>query len=178
MAFHNETDKIKDKIAKYLGEYPMDIGCGDTKVSENAFGIDGRAFPHVDFVIDGLYGLPEKLKLKHMVGNMTSVFSSHCVEHLPDMYRAIKEWGEFIQYGGYLILYLPHGAAYKNMDNPEHFHDTHYEQFLFWFKQTWCGGAKNYKGEQYAPAVYELIEHGLDIGEDRYSFFLVAKKLW
>jgi predicted SAM-dependent methyltransferase len=176
MAFHNETDKIKDKIAKYLGDSPMDIGCGNTKVAENAFAIDGREFPHVDFVVDGLYGLPDKLPTH--IKTHSSLFVSHVLEHLPDMYRAIDEWGEFIKKDAYLIIQLPEGSIYANVENKEHFHDTMYEQFLFWFRRTWCGEALNYKGEQYAPAVYELIEHGLDIGEDRYSFFLVAKKLW
>lgn len=168
-----EEVKIKPTIEKYLVGEILDIGCGDSPITEDAFGIDGRDFPCVKFRTDSLYNLPVQLDGKQF----DVVFSSHVAEHLPDMYRTINEWGMLVKPGGYFILYLPDGRYYNNYENPEHFHDTTYEQFVFWFKQTFCGGAKNFKGEQYAPAKFELIEHGLDVGKDRYSFYIVAKKL-
>lgn len=36
------------------------------------------------------------------------VFSSHCLEHLPDYVDALIYWREKIKPGGWLFLYLPH----------------------------------------------------------------------
>lgn len=170
-----EEIKIKPVIEKYLTGSILDIGCGDSKITPEAYGIDGRNLPGVDFVVDGLYNL--FIPLRHLENRFDCVFSSHCLEHLPDSFRAIKEWSFFCNNGGYFILYLPDGRYYNNYENPEHFHNTEYESFIFWFKQTFCGGAKNFKGEQYAKPIFELLESGMDIGENKYSFYLVAKKL-
>lgn len=35
------------------------------------------------------------------------VFSSHCLEHIPDYYAALQEWIRIIKPGGVLFLYLP-----------------------------------------------------------------------
>lgn len=171
-----EEIKIKPVIEKYLLGFICDIGSGDSKITPEAFGIDGRDLPGVDFVTNGLYDLPEKTILCHYKFDV--VFSSHCLEHLPDSYRAVKEWSQLCKQGGYFILYLPDGDFYDNKENPEHFHDTKYESFLMWFKRAFCGEAKNFMGEQYAPPMFELIESGQDVTEpNHYSFYIVAKKL-
>lgn len=170
-----EALKIKDKIQKYLVGRIADIGCGDECITENAYGIDGRDFPCVSLLTDSLYGLADKLP--PMLSKFETVFSSHVAEHLPDMYKTVNEWGSIVEQGGHLILYLPCGSRYDNFENKEHCHDTRYEQFMLWFKRVFCGEALNFKGEQLLPPVFELIEDGTDYGENRYSFFLVAKKL-
>ena len=173
-----EEIKIKPIIEKYLVGDICDIGCGDSKITTQAFGIDGRDLPGVNFVTDGLYNLKNKLQWKGHPTEFSTVFSSHCAEHLPDMYKTIDEWSALVKKGGYFILYLPDGDYYDNKENSEHFWDTKYEPFLMWFKRAFCGEAKNYKGEQYAPPVFELIESGQDVKEENhYSFYLVAKKL-
>ena len=35
------------------------------------------------------------------------VFSSHCLEHIPDYYAALIEWVRILKSGGILFLYLP-----------------------------------------------------------------------
>ena len=37
------------------------------------------------------------------------VVSSHCLEHLPNTLRTLKEWKRVLKEGGYLVLILPHG---------------------------------------------------------------------
>lgn len=171
-----EAVKIKPIIEKYLIGDIVDIGCGDSPIMDTAFGIDGRDFPCVNFITDTLYDLPSKLPDK--VGIFSSCISSHVAEHLPDLYRAVKEWAEFCKQGGYFILYLPDGDYYNNKENPEHFHDTKYEPFLMWFTRSFCGEGRNFKGEQYAQPIFELIESGQDVKEENhYSFYIVAKKL-
>lgn len=57
------------------------------------------------------------------------VFSSHCLEHLPDPVRAIEHWRERLRPGGCLFLYLPHPAMrYWNPQNcRKHLHLFHPE---------------------------------------------------
>lgn len=170
-----EIHKILPIIEKYLDGKVMDIGCGDQTVIDGAFGVDGREFPCVSFRTNTLYGLPGKLIDK--IEYFDTLVSSHTLEHLPDIYCAIKEWSAFIKNGGYLILYLPDGDYYNNKENLEHFHDTKYDSFLFFFKRAFCGEAKTFTGEFYSKPIYELVDSGKDIGEDRYSFYVIAKKI-
>src|SRR5947209_9541505 len=37
------------------------------------------------------------------------VFSSHCLEHVPNTIRTLMEWGRILRPGGALVLILPHG---------------------------------------------------------------------
>ena len=170
-----EIHKILDRINKYLSGNIADIGCGEGTVIPGAYGIDGRDFPCVSYRTDNLYGLPAQLPDK--LESFDCVVSSHTLEHLPDSYRAIFEWRCFCKKGGYFILYLPDGKYYDNFENQEHFHDFTYSQFVFWFKRAFCGEAKNFKGQQYSEALFELIESGVDYGENRYSFYIVAKRI-
>jgi len=36
------------------------------------------------------------------------IFSSHCLEHVPDYVKALETWLEALRPGGHLFLYLPH----------------------------------------------------------------------
>ena len=170
-----ESHKIKDKINQYLKGNIIEIGCGDATIIDGVFGIDGRDFPCVGYLTNNLYNLPKQIPDK--LNSFDCCFSSHVLEHLPDSYRCIYEWSQFLKINGYFILYLPDGEHYDNYENREHFHDTTHKQFVFWFKRAFCGEALNFKGEQYELPKFELIEDGKDIGDNRYSFYLVAKKI-
>ena len=41
-------------------------------------------------------------------GEYDYIFSSHCLEHLPNPVRAIEHWKSRLKHGGVLFLYLPH----------------------------------------------------------------------
>lgn len=170
----SESTKIIEKIDKYLVGEIVEIGCGDTPVKDGVFGIDGRNFPCVTKQTSNLYDLD--IQFPELVGTFDCCFSSHVLEHLPDHFRAILEWSKLLKEGGYFILYLPDGNYYPNKKNPEHFHDTKYEDFIFWFRRTFCGEALNFTGHPYFKPYFQLIESGQDIGENRYSFYLVSKK--
>jgi hypothetical protein len=71
---------------------------------------------------------------------------------------------------------MPQKDAYKSEDNPEHLFNWSYDDFMFFFRRNFCGEGKNYKGEN-LRTLFEVIESGVDIGQDRYSFYIVAKKV-
>lgn len=161
-AFPSETAKIRSKIQKYLTGEIIDIGCGQDIVKPGAFGIDARPFPHTSFVTHTLYGLPQMLPEK--AGRADVVFSSHTLEHIPDDHLAIREWAHFLKVGGHLILYLPDTRYYDDVWNAEHIHSYIYEVFIRWFQMSF-----NF---------LRLVEHGPDVGPDRYAFYLVAQKIY
>jgi predicted SAM-dependent methyltransferase len=167
----SETSKIREKVSKYLNGVIFDIGCGDDKITPDAIGIDGRSVFEGGFVQDGLVNFPEHLK-----GTVDVVYSSHVLEHMQDDYATLLAWAELLKKEGKIILYLPDGRYYNNYENPEHMRDYQYEQFMFFFKQSLCGQGKNFKGE-FLPKIFEVLEEGQDLGKDRYSFYLVAKKV-
>jgi SAM-dependent methyltransferase len=52
------------------------------------------------------------------------VYSSHCLEHLPDWVTALDYWTENLKPGGVLFLYLPHYAQeyWRPWNNRKHIH--------------------------------------------------------
>lgn len=177
MAYYSETDKIREILnPKYLEGKVIDVGCGTHKIKPDAIGIDGRAVDGVNILLldnNEIYSL--SLNYPHLK-EADCLFSSHCLEHLLSDYDALNDWSKLIKKGGYLVLYLPSGLHYDNKSNEEHFRDYTYENFMFFFKRAFCGEAHDYEGNYYPP-IYRVVESGLDVGEDKYSFYLVAQKL-
>jgi SAM-dependent methyltransferase len=52
------------------------------------------------------------------------IFSSHCLEHLPNWVEALDYWLTFIKPGGNLFLYLPHydQEYWRPWNNRKHIH--------------------------------------------------------
>lgn len=161
----SETDKIRPRIAKYLNGRIMDIGCGNDKVTPRAFGVEYRDLPGVDFQPDNyedIYRLA--WVLPEQVGAYDVVYSSHCLEHIPNDLAAIESWVKMLRIDGVLILYLPDDRYYReNITNTEHFHAYVWEIFERRFKA--------YFGDR-----LPIIETNLHVGHDRYSFYVVAQK--
>lgn len=79
------------------------------------------AFPGaqpIDLLFDDeweAYNLPKKVNY---------IYSSHCLEHLPDWVKALDYWTENILSGGTLFLYLPHynQEYWRPWNNRKHLH--------------------------------------------------------
>jgi SAM-dependent methyltransferase len=52
------------------------------------------------------------------------IYSSHCLEHLPDWITALDYWTEKLKVGGILFLYLPHynQEYWRPWNNRKHLH--------------------------------------------------------
>lgn len=172
MAYSSESAKVRDmpNVMKYVVGKVADMGCGPDKITPDAVGFDGRNLDGVDIVDDDLINIPKN--------DLTydTVFSSHFLEHLPDQYGAVSSWHQRLKRGGHLVLYLPDGRHYDNKENLEHMVDMRYDDFMFWFKRSFCGEGKDFRGN-YLNKMFELVDSGMDVGEDRYSFYVIARKV-
>lgn len=170
MPYHSETAKVQDRPEwmKYITGRVVDIGAGDAKIVPDAYCLDGRD-RNGNTVRHDLY-------LNAEDGMFDTIFSSHFLEHVPTPYEYLYNWYNHLNKGGYLFLYMPQKGAYNSHENPEHCLDWSYDDFMFFFKRNFCGEGKDYKGNNY-PKMFEIVDSGLDVGEDRYSFYLIAKSV-
>lgn len=157
--YYSESQKIYPKIEKYLKGLIVDIGCNQHKVVSHAIGIDHVSYPGVDYTTSDLDHLSEGV-LKHLAGNCDVVYSSHCLEHFQADVAAVMDWLKLLREGGLLILYLPDDRYYNNDSNPEHVQRYTHEKFVQFMKSLQV----------------EVVESGLDVGYDKYSFFIVVRK--
>jgi ubiquinone/menaquinone biosynthesis C-methylase UbiE len=49
--------------------------------------------------------------IKEHNDSLDFVFSSHCLEHLKNWEKALKEWHRVLKSGGIIFLYLPHSSC-------------------------------------------------------------------
>ena len=66
------------------------------------------------------------------------IFSSHCLEHLPDWVGALNYWNEVLSPGGVLFLYLPHKTQeyWHPWNNRKHYHLFDFECMDLYFKNN------------------------------------------
>ncbi len=164
----HESEKVKWELVPYTRGRGLDIGCGpykpfghfrgiDNNKDEAMFGIRATA---ADWII------PDACDLSDFASaTQDFVFSSHCLEHIEDHKKALKEWWRVLKPGGYMILYLPEKSLYPNIGtkgaNPDHKHDFTQAEITDALKEI--GGWDLLRDE--------LRDHG-----DEYSFFQCYKK--
>lgn len=171
----SEAAKVKEMphVMKYISGKILDYGCGGDKITPEAIGLDGRAMEGVDYVVPDLEN-PSPSVVRQLMESFDTIFSSHFLEHTLEPYQMVMTWYQFLTPMGRLVLYLPDGRYYSHKNNPEHMQDMNYDNFLFWFKRNFCGEGKDYRGE-HRTKYFELLDYGMDVGEDRYSFYIVAR---
>ena len=110
--------KSENFFEKYCVGQGLDIGFGGDLIVPNAQGYD---FEHGD--AQSLDNLQNE--------SYDFVYSSHTLEHIPDVEIALKNWYRVLKKNGYLILYLPHRDLYeKKQTLPSRFNEDHKHFFL------------------------------------------------
>jgi SAM-dependent methyltransferase len=118
-----------NQVIQYTSGIGVDIGCGLNKIHSVAIGIDFR-LENKDF------GYPFGANIKLPKNNeyiplpwfqdesLDFVFSSHCLEHLSDPQKCVREAVRVLKRDGYLILILPDTTYYphknENSANTDH----------------------------------------------------------
>lgn len=101
-----ETSKARPRreregfFERYCQGQGLDIGFGGDLVCANARGWD---IEHGDAM--RLDGLADE--------SFDFVYSSHTLEHMPDLAVALCNWWRVVKPGGYLLLYVPHRDLYE-----------------------------------------------------------------
>jgi SAM-dependent methyltransferase len=73
-------------------------------------GYDGRTLPFGD-------------------GSPDAVYSSHCLEHIPDYVKAIQEWYRVTKVNGHIITVVPNAALYERRKRPPSMHNRGHVRF-------------------------------------------------
>jgi predicted SAM-dependent methyltransferase len=140
--------KFAEKICKGKG---YDIGCNRPEWS-----LDGSIPVDPELNQYDALNLPKEL--------VDYIYSSHCLEHLPDYVKALDYWSENLKQGGILFMYLP------NMDYQEYWNPAnnrkHYHYFTPKIIQSYFDNRKD---------MWEkvIVTKGYDLNG---SFYAVSKK--
>ena len=112
----------------------FDIGCHKLE-----WALSG-AYP-IDIILEDEY---DAYKLPN--GEVDYIFSSHCLEHLPNCVDALDYWVDHLRIGGVLFLYLPHfnQEYWRPWNNRKHIHVLSPEIIKAYledkgFKNIFCG---------------------------------------
>ncbi len=135
----NESTKTrivrgKDFEKKYFSGTVLDIGCGNDLVVSHA-----QAF-------DKQHGDANHILTYIGQNSYDTVNSSHCLEHMHNPDKALKDWWQVVRPGGYLVTVVPHENLYEQGQWPSRFNSDHKATFRFKTKSTW------------SPCSYDIFE--------------------
>ena len=158
-----ESRKIKYLLPRYTRGRVLEIGCGVEKAFPHFIGYDSGH--HFGKGAADIVGDATNLSL-FADQSFDALFSSHVLEHMPDMQAALDEWTRVIKVGGYICLYVPSANLYPKCGepgaNPDHKHDI-YPQDL----------PRLFANSPYGWTVHLNEERGQDY---EYSILLIAEK--
>ncbi len=156
-----EADKCRERVEKYCTGFTLDIGAGQGKITEDAYGLDVGYGEGVDLIQDAT-------ELRAVKNNsVDTIYSGHLLEEVPvPIEFMLRKWQAKLVVGGHLILYLPNQRDYvkycrehNEKPNPEHCHDWEMEDVVKTIESLGC---------------FDIIS--ANYYEDEYSFEIVAQK--
>ncbi|WIM05075.1 MAG: class I SAM-dependent methyltransferase [Candidatus Nitricoxidivorans perseverans] len=138
-----------DFFTRYLSGSVLDIGCGDDPVVPHARPFDvehGDANSILEFLS------PE---------SFDTVNSSHCLEHMRDVPRALREWWRLVRPGGFMILVVPHEDLYEQGFWPSLHNRDHKATFRIGGDSSWSPVSRDLAGLVKGLDDAEIIEIGV-----------------
>lgn len=109
-----ETSKVRELVLPHLQGKGIDVGCQRDPITPDCVAFDKNPFPEVTHVGDAR-------KLPFTDSQFDWLWSSHCLEDLPDTEAVLTEWLRVVRPGGTIGLYVPHPELYKG-GNADHVH--------------------------------------------------------
>jgi SAM-dependent methyltransferase len=169
----DETSKTKKIWSKtewsYLQGEGIDIGCGADPVTP-----DAQPF-------DVVHGDANNITA-HVTKKYDFVFSSHCLEHLHDPRRALREWYSILKPGGHLFVVVPDEDLYEQGHFPSRFNTDHKWTFTISKRQSWSPRSLNMKSlaEELGGEILslELQDHNYDYQLMNHRFGWWGYRLW
>ena len=155
-----ETDLCRHRLLKYCQGQGLDLGCGAVKIKPDCIGID-IVHPYADNQDDA------RILKYYTKDQFDYIYSSHLLEEIPDVERALRRWLEIIRPGGYVVLYQPDKDYYYPIGDPNcnksHLHHFYWEELWKIFESI--GNIKLIHHARYGPT------------QNEWSFELVVQKI-
>lgn len=155
----NETSKTRplwtEDERRILSGSGIDIGCGPDPVlpSVRPFDLQHGDAQHITRYVQDTFDF---------------VYSSHCLEHMPDPPLALREWWSLIKPGGYLFIIVPDEDLYEQGVFPSRFNPDHKATFTIAKTRSWSAVSHNLLDLGLALPGSRLVSIRLqDIGYDR-----------
>jgi SAM-dependent methyltransferase len=117
----------------YLRGSVIDIGCGPDPIVAHAEPFDLQ------------HGDAQEIATLRPNGAYDAVCSSHCLEHMKDVPKALAQWWALVRKGGYLILVVPDEDLYEQGCWPSLFNQDHKATFRL------------NKGHSWSPVSYDIL---------------------
>jgi predicted SAM-dependent methyltransferase len=162
MFYQSETQKIRPMVEQYCRGIVLDVGCGHDRICPEAIALDHRPHEAVSVVIGAYENLTAEFP--ELIGRVDAVFSSHLLNMLALDSVCLRDWFKFLKIGGYLVLYLPDYDVFKPGEEHVPARPYTYATFYPWFKKLF--------GKE-----VEIVRHGQHVGQDLYSFYIVARRI-
>ncbi len=80
------------------------------------------------------------------------VYSSHCLEHLPDPGKALRQWGDLVKPGGYLAVVVPDEDLYEQSHWPSRHNAGH----------QWTFTIHKPAGQSWSPRSLNVVQLSLE----------------
>jgi len=142
-AFRRQRGDFKE----YLKGQGIDIGCGDSclKVDEGTV----RPWDLRDGDAQFMDGVPNE--------EYDFVYSSHCLEHMLDVRKALRNWIRILKPGGCLYFAVPDYILYEKMTWPSPLNKMHKQSFSFLIRREAVNRDNHYHIENdLAPLLSKL----------------------
>lgn len=108
----------------------IDIGCGNDPITPSA-----RCFDVADGDANEI--------TRYVHEQFDYVFSAHCLEHMHDPIKAIKEWWQLVSPGGHLIVIVPDEDLYEQGYWPSIMNEDHKSTFTVSKHKSWSPRSYN-----------------------------------
>lgn len=121
----SKTKKIWTETEKsYLFGNGIDIGCGNDPVLSHV-----KPFDHI-------HGDANNIS-QYVNEKFDFVFSSHCLEHMHEPQKAVKEWFSVLKPGGFLFVLVPDEDLYEQGNFPSRYNEDHKWTFTISKQKSW-----------------------------------------
>lgn len=123
----SKTEKIRGQefLEKYFSGKVLDIGCGNNLVIPNAIPFDKEQ------------GDAQNILSHFNSETFDCVHSSHSLEHMRDVPKALEQWWQLVKPGGVMIIVVPDEDLYEQGVWPSLFNSEHVATFRFNKSESW-----------------------------------------
>lgn len=105
-------------------------------------------------------------------GTLGFIYSSHCLEHLPDVPAALARWGRCLQPGAPMLLFVPDYCLYEHLTWPSRYNPDHKATFSLTLTRAKVGRNNHWASPELQHAIHAagLILDGAALMDDGYDY--------